>query len=58
LRKLIGYGTTYRDDHHKRVYNLPNFRVLTVTTGRKRIENIITAHRHHATGRSARPHPG
>jgi Replication-relaxation len=47
LRKLIGYGTTYRDDLHKTVYNLPNFRVLTITTGRKRIENIIDAHDQH-----------
>src|SRR5207244_6955924 len=30
LRKLIGYGHTYKHDLHARRYNLPNVRVLTV----------------------------
>ena len=42
------YGCTYRDGHHSEVYGLPNFRVLLVTTGRKRIESIIEAYRQHA----------
>lgn len=48
LRKLIGYGETYRRDLHAKRYNLPNVRVLTVTPGRQRIANIIAAYRQHA----------
>jgi hypothetical protein len=48
VRKLIGYGATYKGEHHKRVYGLPNFRVLTVVPGRKRIDTIIDAYRQHA----------
>src|SRR6266851_2618843 len=48
LRKLIGYGETYRRDLHTKRYNLSNVRVLTVTPGRQRIANIITAYRQHA----------
>src|SRR6266702_2854372 len=48
VRKLIGYGATYKGEHHKRVYGLPNFRVLTVVPGRKRIDTILDAYRQHA----------
>jgi hypothetical protein len=41
LRKLIGYWATYKGEHHKRVYGLPNVRVLTVVPGRKRIDTVI-----------------
>lgn len=46
-RKLIGYAHTFRADHHKLIYGLPNMRVLIVTTSRQRINSIITAHRQH-----------
>ena len=55
LRKLIGYGLTYKDDHHKRIYGLPNFRVLTIVPGRKRIDSILEAYRQHAAQISASP---
>ena len=48
LRKLVGYGETYRRDLHTKRYNLPNVRVLTVTPGRTRIANIIATYREHA----------
>jgi hypothetical protein len=47
LRKLIGYSFTYKDDHHRRVYGLPNFRVLTVVPSRQRIATVIAAHQRH-----------
>src|SRR5207249_4177527 len=31
LRKIIGYGETYRRDLHTKRYALPNVRVITVT---------------------------
>jgi hypothetical protein len=48
LRKIVGYAETYRRDLHKKRYNLPNVRVITVTPGRQRINNIIAAYRQHA----------
>lgn len=48
LRKLVGYGETYRRGIHTKRYNLPNVRVLTVTTGRQRIGNIVASYREHA----------
>jgi hypothetical protein len=47
LRKLVGYGFTYKYDIHAKRYGLPNVRVLTVTPGRQRIANIIAAYRDH-----------
>jgi hypothetical protein len=47
LRKLVGYGFTYKYDIHAKRYGLPNVRVLTVTPGRQRIANIIEAYREH-----------
>ena len=41
LRKLIGYGQTYRGDLHTTIYGLPNFRVLTEAPGRQRVTNMI-----------------
>jgi Replication-relaxation len=41
LRKLIGYGQTYRGDLHTAIYGLPNFRVLTEVPGRSRVTNMI-----------------
>jgi len=45
LRKLLAYGTTYKNDLHKKVYGFSNMRVLTVTRGPDRIQSIIEAHR-------------
>jgi len=55
LRKLIGYAATHNGDHHKRVYGLPNFRVLTIVPGRKRIDSIVAAYREHAASICASP---
>jgi hypothetical protein len=41
LRKLIGYGATYRAGLHTTIYGLPNFRVLTEAPGRQRVTNMI-----------------
>jgi hypothetical protein len=48
LRKLIEYAHTYQHDLHSKRYGLSNVRVLTVTSGRQRIGNIIAAYRTHA----------
>ena len=48
LRKIVGYGETYRRDLHTKRYGLPNVRVITVTPGRQRIGNIIATYREHA----------
>lgn len=48
LRKIVGYAETYRRDLHTKRYGLPNVRVITVTPGRQRINNIIAAYREHA----------
>jgi hypothetical protein len=37
LRKFLSYDATFRDSLHRRLYGLPGFQVLTVTTGEKRI---------------------
>ena len=55
LRKLIGYGLTYKGDYHSRVYGLPNFRVLMIVPSRKRIESLIEAYRAHAASIAASP---
>ena len=55
LRKLIGYGLTYRGEYHKHVYGLPNFRVLMIVPGRKRIESLIEAFRAHAASIAVSP---
>jgi hypothetical protein len=55
LRKLIGYGLTYKGDYHSRVYGLPNFRVLMIVPSRKRIESLIAAYRAHAAMIGASP---
>jgi hypothetical protein len=48
LRKIVGYAHTYKHDLHIKRYGLPNVRVLTVTPGRQRINNIIASYRTHA----------
>jgi hypothetical protein len=48
LRKIVGYAHTYKHDLHIKRYGLPNVRVLTVTPGRQRINNIIASYRAHA----------
>jgi hypothetical protein len=48
LRKIVSYAESYRRDLHVKRYGLPNVRVLTVTPGRQRINNIIASYREHA----------
>jgi hypothetical protein len=50
LRKILGYSYTFRGGLHKRLYGLPNMRVLITTTGRDRIDGIIDAYRTYAAG--------
>lgn len=47
LRKLVGYAATYNAGLHKTTYGLPNFRVLIIVPGRKRIDTIIAAYQEH-----------
>jgi hypothetical protein len=48
MRKLISYSHTFNNDVHKRVYGMPNMRVLITTSGRDRIEGIMGAYRTYA----------
>jgi hypothetical protein len=41
LRKLLAYQETWRRRLHKSHLGLPNFRVLTVTTSRERVEKLV-----------------
>jgi hypothetical protein len=43
LRKLLCYQETWRKDLHKAHLGIPNFRVLTVTTSRERVEHLVEA---------------
>jgi len=43
LRKLLAYQETWRRGLHKTHLGIPNFRVLTVTTSRERVEHLINA---------------
>ena len=43
LRKLLAYQETWRWGIHKAHLAIPNFRVLTVTSGRKRVEHLVAA---------------
>src|ERR1700674_1354600 len=40
-RKLLGYRETWRQGLHRRHLGIPNFRVLTVTTGEERRRNLV-----------------
>jgi hypothetical protein len=43
LRKLLSYQETWQRELHREHFGIPNFRVLTVTTSRERVENLIEA---------------
>lgn len=43
LRKLLCYQETWRQGLHRKHLGIPNFRVLTVTTNRKRVEHLVEA---------------
>ena len=43
LRKLLAYQETWRQGLHKRHLGIPNFRVLTATTSRERVEHLVAA---------------
>ena len=42
-RKLLGYRETWRQSVHVTHLGIPNFRVLTVTKSRERMEHLVTA---------------
>jgi hypothetical protein len=41
LRKFLSYDATFRDNLHRRLYGLPGFQVLTVTTSEERIGTSV-----------------
>jgi protein involved in plasmid replication-relaxation len=41
FRKLLAYQETWRQGLHKACLGIPNFRVLTVTTSRQRVEHLV-----------------
>lgn len=43
LRKLLAYQETWRQGRHKSHLGIPNFRVLTVTASRERVEHLVEA---------------
>jgi hypothetical protein len=43
LRKLVCYQETWRQGIHRTHLSIPNFRVLTVTTSRERVEHLVKA---------------
>ncbi|HEX4960621.1 MAG TPA: replication-relaxation family protein [Thermoanaerobaculia bacterium] len=43
LRKLLSYRETWRQGLHRAHLGIPNFRVVTVTTNRERVEHLIKA---------------
>ena len=43
LRKLLAYQETWRQGLHKAHLGIPNFRVLTVTTNKERVEHLVVA---------------
>jgi len=43
VRKLMAYQETWRQGPHKAHLGIPNFRVLTVTTSRERVEHLVEA---------------
>lgn len=50
LRKLLAYQETWRRGLHKKHLGIPNFRVLTVTTSRERVEHLVEACRSLGSG--------
>jgi hypothetical protein len=43
LRKLLAYEATWRERIHTSHLGIPNFRVLTVTSGRQRMQHLLSA---------------
>ncbi|HEX4961382.1 MAG TPA: replication-relaxation family protein [Thermoanaerobaculia bacterium] len=43
VRKLLAYQATWRQGLHRAHLGIPNFRVLTVTTSRERVEHLVEA---------------
>lgn len=43
FRKLVCYQATWRQGIHRKHLGIPNFRVLTVTTSRERVEHLVEA---------------
>lgn len=52
LRKLLAYQETWRRGLHRKYLGIPNFRILTVTTSRVRVEHLAAACRLLAGGDS------
>jgi hypothetical protein len=52
LRKLLAYRETWRQGLHRKHLGIPNFRVLTVTTSRERVEHLMGACRSLGSGGS------
>jgi hypothetical protein len=50
FRKLLAYEATWQQGLHRSQLGLPNFRVLTVTTGRERVRHLVEAARSLNTG--------
>lgn len=53
LRKLLAYQEAWRRGLHREYLGIPNFRVLTVTTSRERVEHLVKAC-HSLTGGGSR----
>jgi hypothetical protein len=49
-RKLLGYRETWRQALYRSHLGIPNFRVLTVTTGEERMRNLVAACRSLGSG--------
>jgi len=43
LRKLLAYQETWRQGIHRKHLDIPNFRVLTVTTSEERVRHLVAA---------------
>ena len=43
FRKILAYRETWSQGLHRKHLGVPNFRVLTVTTSRERVENLVEA---------------
>jgi hypothetical protein len=55
LRKLRAYWLWWKSGGHQRKFNIPRFRVLTLTTSEKRKENLRTLARSADDGKRGSP---
>ena len=53
-RKTVGYHETWKQGLHTKVYNIKNFRVLTVTSSPQRVRTLIEANKQLADGQGSR----